>query len=152
MTTAGGGPDGQEPAVEVGDLAAEPPVAGAALRGGEDDGEDDDELPGDLWPDLGDLVAQAQDVHAQLLGARAALDRTLVEGQAGGGVVRVVVTGGLDFREVRIDPGAVDPADTEMLQDLVLVAVRDAVARVNELNAKALGGIGGLGGALGGVP
>jgi DNA-binding YbaB/EbfC family protein len=65
-------------------------------------------------------------------------------------VVTVTVTGGLEFREVTIDPSVVDPEDVEMLQDLVLAAVRDAVTRANDLNRQALGGLG-LGGGLEGL-
>jgi len=53
---------------------------------------------------------------------------------------------------IHIDPSVVDPADVDMLQDLVLAAVREAVARVNELNQQALGGLGGLLGGPGGLP
>jgi DNA-binding YbaB/EbfC family protein len=98
--------------------------------------------------DLSGLLAQAQNMQQQLLEAQAAAAEQVVEGQAGGGVVKVKVTGGLDFEAVEIDPAAVDPNDVEMLEDLVLAAVRDAVAKVNALNAEAMGG---LGGALGGL-
>ena len=73
------------------------------------------------------------------------------EGTAGGGAVKVTVTGGMEFQSVTIRPDAVDPDDVEMLQDLVLAAVREAVASVNAAQQNALGGIaGGLGGLLGG--
>lgn len=98
--------------------------------------------------DLGDLLAQAQDMQQQLLEAQAAVASRVVEGQAGGGVVKVQVTGALDFQSVLIDPSAVDPNDVEMLQDLVLAAIREAVARVNELNSEALGGFSGAVGGL----
>src|SRR2546429_4736812 len=49
------------------------------------------------------------------------------------GAVRIEVTGGFEFRSVRIAPDALDPDDVEMLQDLVLAALRDAVDRVEEL-------------------
>lgn len=94
--------------------------------------------------DLSALLAQAQTMQQQLLDARNAIVDEVVEGQAGGGVVKVRVTGGLEFQEVVIDPSAVDPADVEMLQDLVLAAVRDAVAKVNDLNTEAMGDFGGL--------
>ncbi|HET9442645.1 MAG TPA: YbaB/EbfC family nucleoid-associated protein [Acidimicrobiales bacterium] len=156
MTTGDSGsqPDEDEPAVEVEDFTVPGSAAGVeVLYDGDEDEEDDDEEDddgpfGSGWSGLGDLMAQAQDMQARLLASRAALEETIVEGQAGGGVVRVVTTGGFEFRDVRIDPAAVDPADTEMLQDLVLAAIRDAVAKVNELNAAALGG---LGGSLGGL-
>ena len=98
--------------------------------------------------DLGGLLAQAQSMQQQLLDTQAQAAEQVVEGQSGGGVVRVQVTGGFDFRSVVIDPVAVDPDDVEMLQDLVLAALRDALAKVNEVNAQAMGG---FGGALGGL-
>ena len=106
-------------------------------------------------PDFGDLLKQAQEMQAQLLSAQQAAAEQVVEGHSGGGVVTVRVTGSMEFQDVVIDPKAVDPDDVEMLQDLVLAAIRDAVARVNELSQQAmggldLGGLGGLGGLLGG--
>lgn len=94
-------------------------------------------------PDMGSLLGMAMDMQQQLLAAQEQATSTVVEGQAGGGVVRIEVTGGLEFRSVTIDPDAVDPDDVEMLQDLVLAALHDAVARVNELTqaANPLGGM-----------
>lgn len=103
-------------------------------------------------PDFGDLLRQAQQMQQQLVEAQAAAAEQLVEGHAGGGVVRVAVTGAMEFQSVHIDPSAVDPADVEMLEDLVLAALHDAVARVQELNQEALGGFGNTLGALGGDP
>jgi DNA-binding YbaB/EbfC family protein len=101
--------------------------------------------------DLSSLLQQAQSVQQQLLEAQARAAAQVVEGQAGGGVVRVTVTGGFDFQDVRIDPTVVDPTDVEMLQDLVLAAIRDALGKVNELNQEAMGGLGLGGGGLGGL-
>lgn len=101
-------------------------------------------------PDLGGLLAQMQQVQQQLMDAQAASASTVVEGRSGGGAVKVTVTGGLEFREVVIDPSVVDPDDLPLLQDLVLAAVRDAVAQANSLNSQALGGLG-LGGGLEGL-
>ncbi|MBW3556594.1 MAG: YbaB/EbfC family nucleoid-associated protein [Actinobacteria bacterium] len=98
--------------------------------------------------DLGDILAQAQNLQQQLLDAQAAVAARVVEAQAGGGAVKVRVRGDLTFESVVIDPAVVDPADVEMLQDLVLAAVREAVAKVNELNSEAVGG---FGGAMGGL-
>ena len=101
-------------------------------------------------PDMNALLKQAQQMQQQLLDAQAAAAGEVYEGQSGGGVVRVRVTGGMDFESVEIDPAAVDPDDVEMLQDLVLAAVREAVAKVNAAQQEALGGLGGaLGGMLG---
>ena len=101
--------------------------------------------------DLGALMEQASAMQSQIAEAQAAAAETVLEGVAGGGAVKVQVTGTLDFRSVTIDPGAVDPADVEMLQDLVLAAVRHAVDQVNDLQSGAvdLGGMD-LGGLLGG--
>jgi DNA-binding YbaB/EbfC family protein len=109
--------------------------------------------------DLGSLLGQAQKMQEQMVQARSAAASAVVEGQAGGGVVRIEATGGLEFSSVTIDPTAVDPADVEMLQDLILAALNDVVARANEAQSGAMGGLdlggmdlGGmdLGGLLGG--
>jgi hypothetical protein len=101
-------------------------------------------------PDLGNLLSQMQQMQQHLMDAQANAASTVVEGRSGGGAVKVTVTGGMVFQAVTIDPSVVDPADTEMLQDLVLAAVRDAVAQANDLNSEALGGLG-LGGGLEGL-
>jgi DNA-binding YbaB/EbfC family protein len=104
--------------------------------------------------DLGSLLGQAQKMQEQMVQAQSSAAAVVVEGQAGGGVVRIEATGGLEFRSVTIDPTAVDPADVEMLQDLILAALNDVVASANEAQAGAMGGLdlGGmdLGGLLGG--
>jgi len=93
-------------------------------------------------PDLGALLSQMQEMKRQLMDAQQDAAATVVEGRSGGGVVTVVVTGGMDFRSVTIDPKVVDPDDVDMLQDLVLAALRDAVSQANALNRQALGGLG----------
>jgi hypothetical protein len=102
-------------------------------------------------PNMNDLMKQAQKMQEQLMEAQAAASEQVIEGQAGGGVVKVTVTGGMEFQSVHIDPDAVDPDDVAMLEDLVLAAIHDAVAKVNELSQQAMGGLdlGGLGGLLG---
>ncbi len=74
-----------------------------------------------------------------------------MEGVAGGGVVKIRVTGGLDFQSVTIDPMAVDPGEVELLEDLILAALHDATAKMNAARQGAMGslGLGGLGGLLG---
>jgi nucleoid-associated protein EbfC len=96
------------------------------------------------------LLKQAQAMQEQFLQARATAAEAEVEGTAGGGMVKVRVTGGMEFRGVSIDPSVVDPGDVSMLEDLVLAAVRDAVARATELSEKAMGSVdlGPLGGGL----
>ncbi|WP_410051080.1 YbaB/EbfC family nucleoid-associated protein [Acidiferrimicrobium sp. IK] len=107
-------------------------------------------------PDLGALLSQVGQMQQNLAAAQQQAAETVVEGSAGGGAVRVEVTGGLDFQSVTIDPSVVDPADVEMLQDLVLAALRAAVEAAQSLQADALGdvgfgdGLGGIQGLLGG--
>jgi DNA-binding YbaB/EbfC family protein len=90
------------------------------------------------------------DVHVVTQAQQAAAART-GEGVAGGGMVRVEVSGTMEFRRVRIDPKVIDPADPAMLEDLVLAAIHDAAAKVAEGTQAALGQMGGgmLGGLLG---
>jgi nucleoid-associated protein EbfC len=104
----------------------------------------------DQGPDLGGLLAQMQQMQQQLMDAQQQAADRVVEGSAGGGAVKIKVSGGLEFQDVMIDSSVVDPDDIEMLQDLVLAAIRDAVARINDLNREALGGLG-LGGGLEGL-
>jgi DNA-binding YbaB/EbfC family protein len=98
--------------------------------------------------DLGALLERAQAMQQQLVEAQAAAAEQVVEGQSGGGVVKVRLTGGLKVEAVSIDPEVIDPTDAAMLEDLVVAATNDALARVQELNQAALGGldIGGAGG------
>jgi DNA-binding YbaB/EbfC family protein len=101
-------------------------------------------------PNMNELLKQAQKMQEQLLAARAEAETQEVEGQAGGGVVKVRVTGGMEFRSVTIDPSAVDPDDVSMLEDLVLAAIRDAVTKAGQISEQAMGGLdlGGLGSGL----
>ena len=102
-------------------------------------------------PNMNDLLKQAQKMQQQLMDAQAVAAEQEIEGTAGGGVVTVTVTGSMEFRSVKIDPSAVDPDDVEMLEDLLLAAIHDAMHQVNQLNQQAMGGLdlGGLGGLLG---
>jgi len=105
-------------------------------------------------PDLGALLRQAQEVQEQLLAARAQAAATVVEGVAGGGMVRVAMTASGDVQSVRIAPEVVDPGDVGMLEDLVMAAMRDVLTKGGEaqqaaLNEGALDQLGGLGDLLG---
>jgi nucleoid-associated protein EbfC len=98
-------------------------------------------------PDLGSLLGQAQ----EMMQASVQAAGEVVEGQAGGGAVRVAVNGRFEYQSIRIAPEAVDPADVEMLEDLVLAALNDATAKIAARQQQALGslGLGGLTGLLG---
>jgi DNA-binding YbaB/EbfC family protein len=93
-------------------------------------------------PDFDAILRQAREMQEQLASAQAEARERVVEGQSGGGAVKVTVSGTMEFRSVTIDPRAVDPDEVDMLEALVLAALHDAVGRVNELNRQALGGMG----------
>jgi len=94
---------------------------------------------------VGDLQRMAREMQANMEKAQTELGELTVTGSAGGGAVTVVMTGTQETREIKISKDAVDPADVETLQDLVLAAVNDALARSKELAAQKLGGVtGGL--------
>lgn len=102
------------------------------------------ELLGGGGLDLGNLMEQATQMQEQIAAAQEMAAETVLEGVAGGGAVRVTVTGTGEFQSVTIDPSAVDPADVAMLEDLVLAALHDASSRVAELRDQSLGGLGDL--------
>jgi len=79
------------------------------------------------------------------------LAEATVEGSAGGGAVRAVVTGKQTLVSLAIDPGAVDPDDVEMLQDLVTAAVNDALEASRKLAEQKMGALSSLTGGLGGL-
>jgi nucleoid-associated protein EbfC len=93
------------------------------------------------------MLKQVQKMQQDMMAAQESLKDEVVEASAGGGMVSVQVTGDLNVKSIKIDPGAVDPEDVEMLQDMVLAAVNEALRSAQELAASKLGGItGGLGG------
>ena len=94
---------------------------------------------------LGDLQRMAREMQANMEKAQTELGELTVTGTAGGGAVTVVMTGTQLLREIKISKDAVDPTDIETLQDLVLAAVNDGLARSKDLAAQKLGGVtGGL--------
>jgi nucleoid-associated protein EbfC len=104
--------------------------------------------------DLNSMMKQLQQVQAEMSEAQEKLKDEVVETSAGGGVVKVKMSGDLRLLEVEISPDAVDPDETELLQEMVLAAVNEALRSAQELAANRLGGAtGGLGGpgGLGGL-
>jgi DNA-binding YbaB/EbfC family protein len=98
-------------------------------------------------PNMQQLLKQAQKMQQDMLQAQEALKDEIVEASAGGGMVTVKVSGDLEVKSITIDPQAVDPDDVELLQDMVLAAVNEALRSAQELASSKLGGIaGGLGG------
>jgi nucleoid-associated protein EbfC len=98
-------------------------------------------------PNMQQLLKQAQKMQQDMLAAQESLKDEIVEASAGGGMVNVRVSGDLEIKSITISPEAVDPEDVELLQDMVLAAVNEALRSAQELAANKLGGItGGLGG------
>jgi nucleoid-associated protein EbfC len=100
---------------------------------------------------IGQIAKMAQQVQAQLAQAQEELRETTVEVTSGGGAVRIVITGAQELRQVEIDPSAVDPDEVEMLQDMIMTAVNEAIARSKELERERMGAITGSMG-LPGIP
>ncbi len=82
---------------------------------------------------MANLQRMAQQMQQEMLRIQTELESTIVDGSSGGGVVRAQVTGKQELVSVTIDPAAVDPSDVEMLQDLVVAAVNDALRASREL-------------------
>ena len=82
---------------------------------------------------MGNLQRMAQQMQQEMLRIQSELESATVDGSSGGGVVKATVTGKQEVVSVVIDPSAVDPADVEMLQDLVVAAVNDALKASREL-------------------
>lgn len=82
---------------------------------------------------MANLQRMAQQMQQQMLRVQQELESATVDGSAGGGVVSATVTGKQELVSVTIDPSAVDPQDVEMLQDLVVAAVNDALRASREL-------------------
>jgi DNA-binding YbaB/EbfC family protein len=100
-------------------------------------------------PNLQKMLQQAQEMMAAQQEAQESLKEQRVEASAGGGMVKVVMTGDMRLESIAIDPDAVDPEDVEMLQDLVVASVNEALRSAQELASSRLGGIAGGLGSLG---
>lgn len=96
------------------------------------------------------MMEQAQQMQSGVMRVQEELSEARVEGIAAEGRVRAVVTGQGELVELSISPEAVDPEDTEMLEDLILVAVRNAVAKSQELSRSRMDALGlpGMGGLM----
>jgi DNA-binding YbaB/EbfC family protein len=103
-------------------------------------------------PNMNNAMKQVQKAQAEMARVQEELKSDLVTASAGGGAVKVSITGDLSVTAVTIDPRAVDPDDVEMLQDMVVAAVnealREAQALANTKMSRIMGGLslpGGLG-------
>ncbi len=104
---------------------------------------------------MNQMMRQMQQMQADMAAAQAALAEESVEGTAGGGVVTAVVSGTGELRRISISPDVVDPDDVEMLEDLVVAAVSEAMRAAQDLQSRQMGSVtsgldlGALGGLLG---
>ena len=89
----------------------------------------------------GDMMAQMQALQEEMAKQQAALAEETVEASVGGGVVKVVATGQQDIVSISIQPEVVDPEDVEMLEDLILSAVSEALELSRKLAEERMGGL-----------
>jgi DNA-binding YbaB/EbfC family protein len=90
---------------------------------------------------FGNMMKQAQKMQAKMAEMQEQLKSETLEASAGGGMVRVVITGDMQVRELHIDPAAIDPDDVDMLQDMVAAAVNEAIRSAQELASRRMGEI-----------
>jgi DNA-binding YbaB/EbfC family protein len=82
---------------------------------------------------FGNIMKQAQKMQAKMAEMQEKLKDEELEASAGGGTVKVVITGDLQVKSITIDPSAVDPDDVELLQDMTTAAVNEAIRAAQEL-------------------
>ena len=99
--------------------------------------------------DMDKLLQQVGQMQEQMQKAQNELANEIVEATAGGGMVTVTANGAGEIKQIKIDPKAIDPDDPEMLADMVLAAVNEAIRSARSLMESKLGGL--AGGALGGL-
>lgn len=113
-------------------------------------------FPGGGMPgNMANLMKQAQKMQRQMEEQAKELETKEFTATAGGGAVTVTITGRRELTAVKLDPEAVDPDDVEMLEDLIVAAVNEALRKVDEESGSAMtklaGGLGGLSGKLPGM-
>ena len=104
-------------------------------------------FPGGMPGNMNNLMKQAQRMQRQMEENQKALEEKEFTAAAGGGAVEITVSGKREVTKVHIEPGAVDPDDVEMLEDLIMAAANEALRKVDEESAavmsKMTGGLGG---------
>ena len=88
---------------------------------------------------MNQLMKQAQKMQQEMLRSQQELESKLFEASAGGGMVRLEMTGKFEVKSLTIDPEAVSPDDVEMLQDLILAALEEAHSKVAEATEEIMG-------------
>jgi DNA-binding YbaB/EbfC family protein len=96
-------------------------------------------------PNMNQMMKQVQKMQKDMMAAQEQLASETVTSSAGGGMVTVTISGDLVLKDIAIDPVAIDPEDPELLQDMVLAAVNEALRQAQEMAATRMGGLtGGL--------
>lgn len=91
------------------------------------------------------MMKQARKMQEQLAAAQETIAQSTVDASSGGGMVKVTVSGDMQVTSLKIDPEAIDPEDVEMLEDMVMAAVNEALRGVGELANRQMGAVtGGL--------
>jgi len=90
-------------------------------------------------PNMGNLMKQAQQFQGRMAKLQEELGERTIEASAGGGMVTVVANGRQEIVSIEIEPEVVDPDDVEMLKDLILAAVNDALARAKNMVNEEMG-------------
>jgi len=91
------------------------------------------------------MLKQAQQLQAKMLRAQEELGNATIEATSGGGAVTVVMTGHQEVRSIKISPEVVDPEDVELLEDMILAALKEATQKSREMAEKKMGALtGGL--------
>ena len=109
-------------------------------------------FPGGMPGNMNNIMKQAQKMQKQMEEATKELQEKEVTSSAGGGVVEVTVSGNREITKVKIDPEAVDPDDVEMLEDLIVAALNEALEKVDAESSSAMSKLtGGMGGGMPGL-
>jgi DNA-binding YbaB/EbfC family protein len=96
-------------------------------------------------PNMNKMMKQMQKMQADMVAAQEQLAAETVTASAGGGMVTVTVSGDQVVKDISIDPEAIDPEDPELLQDMILAAINEALRQSQEMAATKMGGLtGGL--------
>lgn len=105
-------------------------------------------FPGGMPGNMNNIMKQAQKMQKQMEEAQAQLEESGYTATSGGGAVEVTISGKKEITSIKFDPEVVDPDDIEMLEDLTMAAVNEAIRKIEEVSAqkmsKITGGMGGL--------
>ncbi len=106
-------------------------------------------------PNMNQMLAQVQKMQADMAAAQEALKQEVIETSAGGGAVKISITGDLVVKAITVDPEAIDPDEPELLNDLLVVAINQALTQAQESAAAKMSAAGGELGEMGkslGIP